>query len=86
MRASWLTVLSTSNCAKKTLGFLRKYSERDLTLFLAKQHGPWPPPDIRFFIRIHEQELTGAFDLALLLAPGVLLLSIRVYISAHVCN
>ena len=29
-------------------------SERDLTLLLAKQLRPWPPPDIKLFSRMHE--------------------------------
>ena len=42
---------------------LQEISERDLTLLLAKQLGPWSPPDITIFIQMIAQELTGACNL-----------------------
>ena len=43
-------------------------SEGDLTLLLAKQLGPWPPPDITLFSQIYgvRADWSDASDLALL--------------------
>ena len=49
-----------------------------LCVMLAKQLGPWPPPDITLFSAMLEQDQTCASDLAsLFLHPGYFLVKIR---------
>ena len=53
-------------------------------MLLTNSFGPWPPPDITLFSRVHELKLPGASDLAsLFFKPGVFLFSIPLCITTR---